>query len=239
MNIEARFEQFLVWCRSVADAFWLAGTEPLKHLTIQTGLLFALAILLGWLVALLIRSATWRFLKPVERGLRITTTYHTNTGSIALSLEEYIRAFAKDPEIVLVNLASKTAKINWGNERHKRLQSAYFVVTLVECAPDGRRLMGTPVLTRELRIWRKTNPPREGYLQLDAASLREVREKNNSSLDDADGAEIEGTYDLYVRRVRWYDIRHWLVHPNREIRIALWVTIISTVVPSAIDALFK
>lgn len=238
-NIQRWFGIFQVWFAGFADDFWRAGTDPLKHLTLQTGLLFALAILLGWFIALFVRSATWRFQKPIERGLQIVTTYHTNNGTIALSPEEYIRAFAKNPEILLVNTPTRAARLRWGEERHRRLQSAYYVITLVECAKDGNRILGTPVLTRELRVWRKTNPPKEGYVQLDASSLREVRDRNNSSLDDTDGTEIEGTYDLYARRVRWYDLRHWLVHPNREIRIALWVTIISTVVPSVLDAVFK
>lgn len=221
------------------EEFWDAGTEPLRHLTIQTGLLLALIILAMWLLALFVRSATWRFRKPVARGLQVVTTFHTNTGSVALSPEEYIRAFAKkNADAFLEQNTSQTARLKWGAEKHKKVHNDYFVVTLVECAPGTARWLGTPVMTRELRIWRKSNPPKEGYLQLDVASLREVRDHNNSSVDDIDGTEVDGTYDLYLRKVSVFDIRHWLVHPNREIRIALWVTIISMVVPVIFDALF-
>ena len=219
-------------------SFWEAGTEPLKHLTLQTGVLFALIILVLWLVALFVRSATWRFRKPVARGLQIMTTFHTNNGSIALSPEEYIRKFATDPERLLQNNTAQSARMRWGAEKHKKVHNDYFVVTLVECAPESPRWLGTPVLTRELRVWRKSNPPREGLIQLDAPSLREVRDHNNSSNDDIDGTEVEGRYDLYMRKVSALDIRHWLVHPNREVRIALWVTIISMTVPVIFDALF-
>lgn len=176
--------------------------------------------------------------KPKARGLQVVSTHHWTEGSIALSLEEYIRVFVNDSEQFLTQNATKTARGKWVSDRYKKEQSKYFVVTLVECDPKGARWLGSPVMTRELKIWRRSNPPAEGMVHLDAVSLREVRDHNNSGLDDTDGTEVAGRYDLYVRRVRWYDIRHWLVHPNREIRIAVWVTLISTVVPPILDALF-
>lgn len=221
------------------QAFWRDGTEPLRHLTFQTGLLLVFAVLLAWLIARIVRSSTWRFTKPKVRGLTVMTTFHTNDGSVALSLEDYIRAFANDPEKMLAEHPTQTKRMKWGADRDKREHSQYFVVTLVQCDPGSNRLLGTPVLSREVRVWRKSNPPKDGFLQLDADALREVRARNNSSLDDLDGTEVGGVYDLYMRRVRWYDVRHWLVHPNREIRIALWVTIISMVVPPILDALFS
>jgi len=44
---------------------------------------------------------------------------------------------------------------------------------------------------------------------------------------------------VFVRPVQWYDVRHWLQHPNREIRIVIWVTIITTTLPVLFDLLFK
>lgn len=226
----------------LADAwsrFSSAALEPLRHLTPQTGVMLALALLIAWLIARIIRSATWRFSKPVATGLEIMTTYHTNAGTIALSPEEYIRAFASDPEVFLVRNQTRTARMQWGLDRHKREHDNYFVFTLVERSdPNTPRALGTPVLNRELRVWRKSNPPKEGFVQLDLSALREVRDSNNSSADDVDGEPVSGLYDLYMRRVRWWDVRHWLVHPNREIRIAIWVTIISTIVPVTLEALF-
>lgn len=225
--------------REIGEDFWAAATEPLRHLTIQTGILIALMVLAMWLIALFIRSATWRFRRPVARGLQVVTTFHTNNGSMALSPEEYIRAFAKrNAQAFLDQNTSQVARMRWGFEKHKKIHNDYFVVTLVECAPDTPSWLGTPVMTRELKIWRKSNPPKEGYVQLDGPSLRELRDHNNSSVDDIDGTEVEGKYDLYMRKVSIFDIRHWLVHPNREIRIALWVTIISMIVPVVFDALF-
>lgn len=220
--------------------FWASATRPLHYLTLQSGLLVALVILLAWLITRIVRSATWRFAKPIATGLEIMTTHHTTADKIALSPEEYIRAFASDPNTLLSRNTTRVSRLAWGAERHKREQHSYFVFTLVQRDDPQKtpRFLGTPVLTKEMQVWRKSNPPREGLVQLDLASLREVRDRNNSSSDDDDGVLVEGHYDLYMRRVRWWDIRHWLVHPNREIRIAIWVTIISTVVPSVLGALF-
>lgn len=240
------WEDVIAWWRGAAHViaeawgpFSFAALQPLRHATLQTGIMLALVILVAWLIARIIRSATWRFSKPFATGLEIMTTYHTNAGTIALSPEEYIRAFASDPEIFLVRNPTKTARMQWGLDRHKREHDSYFVFTLVERSdPNTPRILGTPVLNRELRVWRKSNPPKEGLLQLDLSALREVRDRNNSSADDVDGEPVSGCYDLYMRRVRWWDVRHWLVHPNREIRIAIWVTIISAIVPATLEALF-
>jgi hypothetical protein len=238
-SVGAFFEATKVALTMWATTFWDAATEPLKHLRIETGVLLALAILVAWLVARFVRSASWRFSHPVIRGMQIASTPHTNNGTIALSFEDYIRKFASDAEIFLVNNTARVARDRWGAERHKKVHSEYFVVTLVECDPDSSAWTGTPVMTRELKVWRKTNPPPEGCLQLDRSCLRDVRDLNLSSADNVEGAAIQGKYDLYMRKVNFWDIRHWLVHPNREIRIALWVTIISMVVPVFFDALFK
>ncbi|MDP1555040.1 MAG: hypothetical protein Q8L84_06235, partial [Hyphomonas sp.] len=34
---------------------------------------------------------------------------------------------------------------------------------------------------------------------------------------------VDGTFDLFVRAVRWWDVRHWIFHPDREIRVSLRV----------------
>lgn len=237
-NAQALFIQVKDALFSFGQTFWSAATEPLKHLRIETGVLVVLFVLLGWLMARLVRSTTWRFTSPTVRNLQIVRTSHTNAGTVAPSCEEYIRTFADNPEVFLLNNTAKAERRRWITEKHRKIQNQYFVITLVECAPDAPPWSGVPVMTRELKFWPKTAPPDEGFLQLDSAALREVRDHNTSSTDDIDGTAIEGRYDLYVRKVSWLDIRHWLVHPNREIRIAVWVTIISMIVPVVFDSLF-
>jgi len=68
--------------------------------------------------------------------------------------------------------------------------------------------------------------------------LTEIRLNNGFEEDDNPESEIVGQYDVYIRKVRWYDIRHWLLHPNREIRIVIWVTLITTTLPVLLDILF-
>jgi hypothetical protein len=223
---------------AITESFWSDATEPLKHLTLQTGVLVVVLGLLLWLLTRVVRSATWRFSAPVVRGLQIVSTAHSNTGTIALSIEDYIRKFAANPEIFLVNTQAKTARQRWIADRQSRNHATYFVVTLVERSPDAPLFLGRQVLLKELKVWMKAQPPQEGYVQLDGDCLREIRDNNSSSRDDVDGTVIEGQYDLYMRRVNALDIRHWLVHPNREIRIAVWVTLISMIVPVCFDALF-
>jgi hypothetical protein len=236
-SVRLAIEQGVVSVWPVVSAFWDAATEPLRHLTLQTGALLVLAGLIAWLAARVVRSATWRFSYPVEKNLQITSTAHTNGGTIALSLEEYIRKFADNPEVFLLNNQARSARQKWVGEKQRKVRAKYFVVTLVERRPDAPRWLGTPVLTKELKVWVKSAPPTEGCIQLDNECLREVRDHNTSSIDDLDGP-VQGTYDLYMREVSVVDVRHWLVHPNREIRIAVWVTIISMIVPVLFDALF-
>jgi hypothetical protein len=237
-TVRELYDQFSTWMTAAIAAFWEAATEPLKHLRVETGVLIVLAVLLGWLVARIVRSATWRFDNPVEQGLQIAPTAHTNTGMIALSLEEYIRKFADNPEVFLLNNQAKNTRQRWVNEKQRKVRDQYFVVTIVERRPDAPRWLGNPVLTKELRVWAKSVPPAEGVFQLDTECLRDVRDHNSSSADDIEGRPIEGNYDLYMRKVSIFDVRHWLVHPNREIRIAVWVTIISMIVPVVFDSLF-
>lgn len=81
-------------------------------------------------------------------------------------------------------------------------------------------------------------------IQLSTDDLTTVRLKNGHPDDDDDlNSEgrpnpVSGRYDVYIRPVRWYDVRHWLLHPNREIRIVVWVTIITTMFPMLLGYLF-
>jgi len=220
-----------------ARAFWHAATDPLAHLSIETGILFALLVLLVWLVTLFVGTATWRFSRPKIQTSTVMTTHHFSDGALGLSPEDYIRALAWRPADVLERNPTRAARIRWCEAREKKERFSYFVVTIVERESATNRIVGRPVLFRELRLWRKTKPLSESFIHLDASCLREVREHNQSGYDDEDGTEVAGTYDVYIRRVGLFDVRHWLVHPNREIRIAVWVTLISIFVPPIIEAI--
>jgi len=225
--------------RDFAVAFWHAATDPLSDLAVETAILFALIILIVWLVTLFVGSATWRFSQPKILTSTVMTTHHYNDGALGLSPEDYIRAFAKRPADVFAQHASRAARIRWCEAKEKKERFNYFVVTIVERESATNRILGRPVMFKELRLWRKTKPLNEGFVHLDASCLREVREHNDSGYDDEDGTDVAGTYDIYLRRVGIFDVRHWLVHPNREIRIAIWVTIISLFVPAILEAILQ
>ncbi len=218
-------------------AFWHAATDPLGYLSVETGVLFALIVLIVWLITLFVSIATWRFSRPKIETSTVMTTHHFSDGALGLSPEDYIRAFARRPDDVLARNPARAARIRWCEGREKKERFSYFVVTIVERESATNRIVGRPVLFKELRLWRKTKPLTEGFIHLDASCLREVREHNESGYDDEDGTDVAGTYDVYIRRVGVLDVRHWLVHPNREIRIAVWVTLISIFVPPIIEAI--
>jgi hypothetical protein len=104
-------------------------------------------------------------------------------------------------------------------ELNSKYGKRYFVVEFRE---SGSFLMRT-----ELRVragW-KNYPDDE--IRVDPDTLHKLKAKSAS--DDDDDTDQKrgaiGEFDLFLRRVRPYDFRHWLLHPNREIRLAIWVAI--------------
>jgi len=98
-----------------------------------------------------------------------------------------------------------------------RFEDDYF---LVEFRENGGRLF-----RKELKVragWMKLN-----YFEfrLDPDTLKMLKAKSDSDEDDdTDGKQgAIGEFDIFARGIRPWDFRHWLHHPNREIRIGLWV----------------
>jgi hypothetical protein len=116
----------------------------------------------------------------------------------------------------------------------------HFVVTIVES--KSRRVC----VYREMHLQfvQRRGAVETGKIQLAADDLTAIRRKNGYTDDDGESGPdglvlVEGTYDIYIRPVRWYDVRHWLLHPNRDIRIVVWVTLITTSFPMMLDFLFN
>ena len=79
-----------------------------------------------------------------------------------------------------------------------------------------------------MRVLAKSRRFQEGDAQMSSSQIEIVRTKNESVEDDEfEGEGVEGTYSVTFRRVKWYDLGHWLTHPNRDIRLGLWVAIIA------------
>lgn len=120
-----------------------------------------------------------------------------------------------------------------------RFEDDYF---LVEFRENGARLF-----RRELKIragWLKLN-----YFQfrLDPQTLKVLKAKSDSDEDDDtdDRQGAIGEFDLFARGIKPWDVRHWLHHPNREIRIGLWVAMFASALEfgpdliSSLRALFQ
>lgn len=112
------------------------------------------------------------------------------------------------------------------NDKYSR---KFFVVEIRE----GTR----KILTKELKViaWRYSLSEEE--IQVDPITLRQIKGGSESldddDLDDTFGAE--GTFDVHFRPVQWWDIRHWLNHPSREIRYALYVAIFAALLEYSSD----
>ncbi len=220
-------EKWLEVGRNAWDEYLCLALDPLHSMGWQTGSLFLILLLSALLIAYWIARATWIFQKPKLSGVKIKGGPHTYKDFLRLHSKTYMALHKRD---VQGSAQSDIVKQDLAKDA-----SRYYVVTVVE---SGKPL---PLVTREMHLQfasKRYSVP-EGHVQFDGEVLNEIRLNNASQDDDEGGTEIEGTYDIYIRRVQWYDVRHWLTHPNREIRIVLWVTIISTFLPFLIDFLFK
>ncbi|MDJ0922848.1 MAG: hypothetical protein QNI84_17100 [Henriciella sp.] len=102
---------------------------------------------------------------------------------------------------------------------NERYGERYFVCRFIE--------NGSTLFRRELKIQAWHIMLKETEFRLDPETLDMLKKgsasKDDDELDDTYGAE--GSFDIFFRKVRWWDLRHWLNHPAREIRYALYVAI--------------
>lgn len=216
---------------TAAQTYWERAVGPLHNLTWETFSLFAILLLSAALIATVLLRYSWVWSKPVLRAANIKFGSHLYQDNLRLNPDDYL-AFHK---------LSKS--LSFDSDPVKKLikkdASGYYLITIVE---KGRPIA---LVYREmlLQVPRRNGRVQPNAVQLDSASLSQVR-LGNSQPDDDDAAQqpapefLNGAYDIYIRRVRWYDIRHWLLHPNREVRIVVWVTLITTTLPVLLDLLF-
>lgn len=120
----------------------------------------------------------------------------------------------------LRNLGAKalTAKLN------EKYENEYFIVLFRE---EGRT-----IARRELRmvaVWQKTQ---EHEVRTDPETMRILKKGSSSPLDDDtdDSFGVDGVFDMFVRPIRWWDVRHWFFHPNREVKIGVRVAVFITAI---------
>jgi len=208
------------------EGYWTAAVEPLHRLTWQTGTMFATLFVAGALFATLLVRYSWLLSKPTIRSAKVNKNHHMYRDHLRVSPAEYL-SFHRLKTDLSIEQAPAADIV-------KKDSTRYYVVTVVEA---GKR---RPILYKEMRLQVPSRRGRvvPGYVQFDQEVLTEIRLNNGFEEDDNPESEIVGQYDVYIRKVRWYDIRHWLLHPNREIRIVIWVTLITTTLPVLLDILF-
>lgn len=105
---------------------------------------------------------------------------------------------------------------------NERFEKDFFLVQFLE--------NGSVLFQKELKIragWRML-----GYSEFrtDPETLKVLKAKSASDKDDDTVTSVGaiGEFSLFARSIKPWDVRHWLHHPNREIRIGLWVAMFAT-----------
>ena len=111
------------------------------------------------------------------------------------------------------------SKVDAATKLNEKYGGRYFVVEIHE--------RGRKILAKELKIvawWHRLGT---AEFQADPETLDLIKARSESLVDDdlGDSFGADGTFDIFFRPVKWWDIRHWLNHPAREIRYALYVAI--------------
>ncbi len=210
---------------------WEAGLQQLRDLNWQAALVLAAIGLAAALAATWFLRISWRFREPTFANRLVKGAAHTYSDHLRLNRQDCAKMLETSPETPAIKLA----------ERMRAEHAGHFVVTIVESTT--KRVC----LYKEMHlqfVGRGGGVVDSERVQLGVDDLTTVRLKNGHPDDDDDkdanghSIPVSGRYDVYIRPVQWYDVRHWLLHPNREIRIVVWVTIITTLFPMLLGYLF-
>lgn len=171
-------------------------------------IVFSLTVVLVWFFR---RNARLDKQFQVQSAI---TPYGASPESRSLRLNPHAMAKAlKEPGYEALSKTDAAAKLN------RKYGHRYFVVQFRE---GGRKLF-----SKEMKVvawWRNLS---EVEFQLDPETLTQLKTGSASKEDDelGDSYGADGAFDIFFRKVRWWDLRHWLNHPAREIRYALYVAI--------------
>lgn len=105
---------------------------------------------------------------------------------------------------------------------NERLEGKYFLVQFWE----GKEEM----FRKELKIRAGWKTMDHAIFRTDPDTLRLLKTKSKSDDDDDTEPNIGaiGQFNIFFRPITNWDARHWLNHPNREIRIGIWVALFAT-----------
>ncbi len=112
---------------------------------------------------------------------------------------------------------------------NQKFGSKYFMVEFRES--------GSFLFRKELKLRAGWYNYPDNEIRTDAKTLEKLKSESMSREDDdTDRSEgAIGTFDLFLRPVRPLDLRHWLYHPKREIRLAIWVAIFAAFLEYSAD----
>jgi len=179
-------------------------------------------LFVGLVIFVLVTTLVWFF----RRNIRLDRQHHVQTANTPYGATPEVRTLRLNPHAMASALnepgfetLSKTEAAAKLNEKYGH---RYFVVQFRE---GGRKLF-----SKELKIsawWRNL---KETEFQVDPETLAQIKTGSASKEDDELGNSYgaDGTFDIFFRKVRWWDLRHWLNHPAREIRYAMYVAIFAT-----------
>ena len=214
---------------AIYGSVWQAGLSQIRNLNWQAAVVLLSILVLAALLATWVLRIFWRFRKPTLVAREIKPNAHLYTDHLRISKADAALLLETDPSQAGAIIADRMA-----NEK-----KGHFVITIVEST--SRRVC--VYRDMHLQYVQRRGAVDAGKIQLAADDLTSVRRRNGyTDDDDESGPEamvlVNGTYDVFIRPVHWYDVRHWLLHPNREIRIVVWVTLITTLFPMLLGYLF-
>lgn len=111
------------------------------------------------------------------------------------------------------------SKSDAAKKLNDKYEKRYFVIEIRE---SNKKL-----LAKEIRLEAWAFKLEEDQFRLDPITQKELKAGSESKYDDdtKDDTGVDGKFDIYFRPVRWWDFRHWLNHPSREIRYTIYVAI--------------
>lgn len=172
----------------------------------------ALAVIAGILLHLILRYANiaiihWKQSLGVKSHAKGAVNYPS---TLMINAHRMSDMFARS-ELKQRSLKEASQILN------REFENEYF---LVEFRENGAQLF-----RKELRLragWKMLN---FFEFRTDPETLKTLKAKSASDDDDDTESNIGaiGEFDIFARPIKPWDFRHWLHHPNREIRIGLWV----------------
>ena len=210
--------------QSILADFFGEALGPFRAVRWQTVVLLLFSFSVGMFFFAWVARISWRFRSdPLIATAKIRKDGHSWNGNLGVTVDDYLKFHSSQKVKGIRNIL-----------RDRKDAKTFYVISFVDA--DKRAL----VFEKELKLWPKqgSGTLQASTVQLDWDVLSRFRESNFYVDDDDFDKEISGAYDIYVRRAHWYDLRHWLLHPDRDVRLTVWVFLMTTFIPPIVSILF-